>query len=291
MTRVHLSVLFTGLLLMGLLVTAHTWEREGTSAGQETRGPDGGVYVWVPAGEFAMGSADDDEEARRHENPRHSVMITRGFWLGKHEVTIAQYRRFCEATQRRRFFWADEGRGEDHPVVHVSWEDAQAYCAHHGLRLPTEAEWEYAARGPQSLRYPWGNEWDPTRLCFKGNQGPLPGFEKVGTYPVGSFPTGASWVGALEMAGNVSEWVKDWYSEGAYLRGLGELPGGRYGRIDPEQMTPSRDPLYGGDTRVRRGGSWQAVPGVCRGATRFWVSEKHRGDSIGFRCAISPPRP
>lgn len=257
---------------------------EGTHAGQETEGPDGGVYVWVPAGDFLMGSEWEgpDERERPNEEPRHRVHITRGFWLGKHEVTNEQYRRFCEATGRR-FPW-DSGQDDDHPVVHVSWEDAQAYCAHYGLRLPTEAEWEWAARGLEGRLFPWGNEWDGKALCWRENRGP-----GRATFAVGSFPAGASWVGALDMAGNVSEWVQDWYHERAYWRAHA---GGRdpsIAIVNPLQRVASQAPLTHGQNRVRRGGCWGSVAGDCRAASRSHAHPGHHSERIGFRCAISPP--
>ena len=179
-----------------------------------------GEYVWVPAGEFMMGTTGEEAEyvvehlggkagLLADEQPAHTVRITKGFWLGKHEVTNAQYRAFCEATGRE--FPEESDQGDDHPVVSVSWDDAVAYAEHYGLRLPTEAEWEYAARGPEGQRYPWGDEWNPQKLCWELNTGPG-GL----TFPVGSFPAGASWVGALDMAGNVWEWVADWYGRDYY---------------------------------------------------------------------------
>lgn len=126
-------------------------ERQGTTPGEEIEGPDGGRYVWVPPGEFLMGSNDGESD----ERPVHRVQITRGFWLSKHEVTNAQYRRYCQASGQS--FPTGSSQGEDHPVVYVSWEGAQGYCDHYGLRLPTEAEWEYAARGSAGRKYPWGD--------------------------------------------------------------------------------------------------------------------------------------
>ncbi len=202
---------------------------EGRTAGDEITGPDGGTYVWVPAGEFSMGS----EDGAGDEKPVHRVRITNGFWLSKCEVTNAQYRRFSKATGRE--FPSDSDQGDEHPVVEVSWVDAQAYCAHFGLRLPTEAEWEYAARGAKGREYPWGDEWDSERCCNHENKGP-----GGRTYPVGSFATGASWCGAPDMAGNVWEWCGDWYQERYYDVSLGTDPTG---------------PAFG-ETRVVRGGGW-----------------------------------
>lgn len=120
----------------------------GARAGDTWTGPDGGTYVWAPAGEFLMGSDAGQDD----EKPAHRVRITRGFWLGMCEVTNTRYRAFCTATGRP--FPEQSDQGDDHPVCGVTWEDAAAYCQHYGLSLPTEAEWEYAARGAQGSHYP-----------------------------------------------------------------------------------------------------------------------------------------
>jgi len=226
------------------------WEREGTNVGEQITGPDGGTYVWVPPGEFVMGRDPasprpalgrallqtvgmEPEPASSDESPAHLVHITRGFWLAQSPVTNRQYGEFCAATGAT--FPENSNQGDDHPVVEVTWEDAQAFCKHCGLRLPTEAEWEYAAGGPSGQRYPWGDKWDPQKCCNLGNKGP-----GGRTFPVGSFPAGASWCGALDMAGNVWEWCADWYGEGYYTVSPADDPSG------PES----------GAARVLRGGSW-----------------------------------
>ena len=238
------------------------WEKPGTEVGEEIVGPDGGVYVWVPSDSFMMGS--DDGEAG--EKPIHRVELG-GFWLGKYEVTNAQYRAFCEMTGRQ--FPAQSDRGDDHPVVAVSWDDARDYCEHHGLTLPTEAQWEYSAAGPDSNKWPWGNEWDGAKLCWDHNQGP-----DGKTFPVGSFVGGASWCGALDMAGNVWEWCADWYAGDYY------------------QRSPQHNPLGpdAGDARVLRGGSWYSDSGVgFRCARRRNYGPGYRGVGSGFRCARTVP--
>jgi len=258
----------------------------GTRAGEEATGPDGGTYVWVAPGEFMMGSED------RHvgENPVHKVRITKGFWLGKHEVTNGQYAAFlnaygantdseshelldvddedCEIEERGGRYGARAGR-EQHPVVEVSWYDAAKYCTHYGLRLPTEAEWEYAARGPDGRKYPWGDQWDENRCCNYDNRKAYSGAD---TFPIGSFPSGASWCGALDMAGNVWEWCSDWY------------------HFDHYTNSPSTDPAgpATGSCRLLRGGSWILNDDSCRSAFRGCISPDDANCSVGFRCVRTP---
>ena len=163
----------------------------------------------------------------------------------------------------------------DHPVMQVSWDDAGAYCAWAGGRLPTEAEWEYAARGPDAHTFPWGDGFDATRLnycdrnCFlewADGQGD-DGF--VLTAPVSSFPDGASWMGAVDMAGNVWEWTADWY--------------------DPEyyDIAPSSDPRGPGSgvQRVVRGGGWDDTFDFARSANRHVYAPDRPQNYLGFRCA------
>jgi formylglycine-generating enzyme required for sulfatase activity len=192
-------------------------KKAGPGRIQEKLNPtDGSLLVLVTEGRFIMG--DDRHEVER---PRREVFLPR-YWIGKYEVTNGQFARFIAATgYRAEGLWhqyAIPGRGR-HPVVHVSWKDAAAYCAWAGARLPTEAEWEKAARGTDGRAYPSGNAWDPSRLnwCLKGEkkarewdeEGALPG--RLPTAPCGSFSSGASVYGALDMAGNVWEWCSDWY--------------------------------------------------------------------------------
>jgi len=242
--------------------TTHVRLAPGSRAGEETAGPDGGVYVWVPPGEFMMGSGDGDPD----EKPVHKMRITKGFWLAKHEVTNAQYRAFCEATGKA--FPKDSDQGDDHPVVYVSWRDARAYCDHYGLALPTEAQWEYAARGPEGHEYPWGDEWDRKKCCNRDNQGP-----GGRTFPVGSFSLGASWCGALDMAGNVQEWCSDRYDESYYANSP-----------EPDPMGPVT-----GFSRVLRGGSWSIYDDDRRSANRDFNSPDYTNyGGLGFRCARTP---
>jgi formylglycine-generating enzyme required for sulfatase activity len=173
--------------------------------GYRVRHPETGIeLVLVPAGRFSMGSGRGDFD----EKPVHEVELT-GFWIGRTEVTVAQWRQVLGQID----FEPPNDQGDDHPVVAVAWDRSQEFCGKLGLRLPTEAEWEYAAAGPEAHEYPWGNEWDASLAQWAECKGPL-GTER--TAPVGSYPAAASWCGALDMAGNVWEWCADWYNEDYY---------------------------------------------------------------------------
>ena len=239
-----------------------------------TRPTDGMVMVYAPAGEFEMGSTKGDDD----EQPVHTVALD-GFWIDRTEVTHAQYERCVAAgacTPRRFSGFDPLDAHDDHPAIYVTWYQAEAYCRWAGGRLPTEAEWEYAARGPESRAFPWGDEFDGTRLnycdanCERdwADQTADDGYAE--TAPVGSFPAGASWCGALDMAGNVWEWVADWYADDYYAR------------------SPSRNPTGppSGRSRVLRGGSWGFDPFYVRSANRddFLVPSNTYGH-VGFRCA------
>jgi formylglycine-generating enzyme required for sulfatase activity len=232
----------------------------GLAPGDETTGPDGQTLVWVPAGSFMMGS----EDGLPDERPVHQVTLD-GFWIGQCEVTNAQYAAFCDATG---LDWNPPEPG-DHPVMHVNWYDAQEYCDYYGYTLPTEAQWEYAARGPAVPTYPWGNEWDAQKCCNWDNWGP--GADR--TFPAGSFPAGESWCGALDMAGNVCEWCADWYSQTYY-------------QVSPEVNPPGPE---SGTIRVCRGGSWYMPqgPDYCRTANRGGGTPQYGNDHTGFRVARS----
>ena len=136
------------------------WEHPGTKAGEEITGPDGGKMVWVPAGEFLMGCNHSDKDSGLSDFPVHRVRLTRGFWLSKCVVTFGQWKRYCRTAKVAGppLIYAP---GDDYPVPGIGCAGAEAYCRFYGLALPTEAQWEYAARGPESRKYPWGNQWDP----------------------------------------------------------------------------------------------------------------------------------
>ncbi|MFH0801630.1 MAG: SUMF1/EgtB/PvdO family nonheme iron enzyme [bacterium] len=212
----------------------------GTMPSVITNAKDGSELIMIPAGEFIMGSNDYEDE-----KPPHRVYLS-AYYIGKYEVTNEQFAKFINATgYNARGSWKNyyNSGTADHPVVCVSWNDAQAYCKWASLRLPTEAEWEKAARGTDGRKYPWGDEWDEGRCnWFQGPQ--LPGIVSIyqgrGPLSVGSFSSGSSPYGCLDMAGNVWEWCADWYGEKYYSQSLSSDPQG-----------PSS-----GSYRVLRGGSW-----------------------------------
>jgi formylglycine-generating enzyme required for sulfatase activity len=187
---------------------------------------------------------------------------------------VAQYRKFCEATKHAMPEEPDWKWQDTHPIVNVSWNDAKAYADWAGAALPTEAQWEKAARGGDGRPFPWGFAWDATKCANGSNSGA--GDTPRGTHPVGSFPAGASPYGALDMAGNVWEWCADWYDADYYKNAATKNPTG------PDT----------GTGRVLRGGSWidYLYDGFVRTAHRdsldfpdCWI------DYVGFRCASPPP--
>jgi formylglycine-generating enzyme required for sulfatase activity len=257
------SVLLAACLITGAAAQdAKPWERQGSRAGETITGPDGGKLVWVPAGEFMMGSDDGNKK----EKPRHRARITRGFWLSKCEVTVAQWLEYCRAAAvplQVRII----APNNDHPMMGVSFGDVSAYCRFYGLALPTEAQWEYAARGPEGRQYPWGNEWDASKCCNNDNAGPT-----AATFPVGTFPQGASWCGALDMAGNLAEWCSDWYAADYYANSPQDDPKG------PEA----------GTERVQRGGYCFGDEDECRSAYRFSDDPDNRDGAGGLRPCWTP---
>ena len=244
-----------------------------------TRPADGAVMVYVPAGEFLMGRSDEDldavldecsdcERSRfADEQPQHAVYLD-AFWIDRTEVTDAQYDKCVEAgaCEHRATIYEQRPDAPDLPVAWVNWYDAQNYAAWAGGRLPTEAEWEKAARGENGQIYPWGNSPpDCHKANYKGCAGKL--------LPVGSLPDGASPYGALDMAGNVEEWVADWWD------------------IDYYSQSPFRNPQgpESGDYQVLRGAAFvdnQLWFFSC--ATRFRGDRSRRIPYVGFRVVVAP---
>jgi formylglycine-generating enzyme required for sulfatase activity/tRNA A-37 threonylcarbamoyl transferase component Bud32 len=226
--------------------------------------------VSVLAGEFKMGSSDADRYASDDEKPQHTVYLD-AFWIDKYEVTNALYKKCVDAgkcqspnpteSYSRRWYYGIS-KFDNYPVIYVSWNDAKAYCEWAGKRLPTEAEWEKAARGTDGRIYPWGNAFDKNRLnSSEGGRGD--------TTPVDSFPSGASPYGALDMAGNVWEWVADWHDSAYYTNSPRNNPKG-----------PSS-----GQYRVLRGGAWNYNQYYVRAAYRIYNIPDLRNNYVGFRCA------
>jgi formylglycine-generating enzyme required for sulfatase activity/serine/threonine protein kinase len=227
--------------------------------------------VYVPDGEFIMGSQNGGSD----ERPEHKVLLD-AFYIDKYEVTNAQYEVCVDAgvcsppspsSSVSRDSYYGNPAYDDYPVVYVSWHDADAYCRWAGRRLPTEAEWEKAARGADGRTYPWGNEWDANKANLKEA-----GWDD--TTAVGSYLGGISPYGALDMAGNVWEWCQDWYDEEYYASSPQHGPQG-----------PGS-----GEYRIVRGGSWYTSKEYARASDRAgFLSSASRNDGIGFRCVYLAP--
>jgi formylglycine-generating enzyme required for sulfatase activity len=224
--------------------------------------------IFVPAGEFSMGNNGGDSD----EKPLHSVYLD-AFWIDKYEVTNTQYAacfnagvckapsNYSSSPARNAYFGVPQFN--NYPVVYVSWEDANKYCTWAGRRLPTEAEWEKAARGTDKRLYPWGNTYD--KSLVNGFDG-----AKSDTTIVGGYPGGASPYGVLDMAGNVWEWVADWYDDNYYSNSP---------RNNPQGPTS-------GNSRVARGGSWGSGYYQLRTTLRSgYLASTDRSNNYGFRCA------
>jgi formylglycine-generating enzyme required for sulfatase activity len=268
---------------------------------QVIRGQDEKEMRLVPAGWFEMGSTDSEVEntyqlAKKYyeaaqkswfkaEQPVHRVWVE-AFYMDTYEVTMREYAAFRQATGHRALpaEVADYAPGEKHPVVGVSWDDAVAYCRWAGKALPTEAQWEKAARGTDRRLYPWGNEpvtgrranYCDARCEFEWKDTNADDGYRF-TAPVGSYPAGASPYGLQDLAGNVPEWVQDWYDPDYYRR------------------SPERNPVNTTPTefRVLRGGGWLDPPAGLRAANRGGVAPDDRGTNVGFRCVlgVSASRP
>jgi serine/threonine-protein kinase len=232
----------------------------------QRRGEDNAEMVYIPAGTFTMGDTHGD--GLPNEKPPHQVSV-QAFWIDRTEVTFAQITRAARAGGARpRLERLKELRGRDqYPATHITWRDAATYCHIVGKRLPTEAEWEYAAGGTDGRRYPWGETWESDRARFEGSGG------GQGPAPVGSYPSGASPLGVLDMAGNVWEWVSSLEKPYPYVATDGR-----------------EDPATAG-SRVIRGGAWKFKPRALRTTSRHSADPTTRAPIIGFRCARShiPP--
>ena len=252
--RRHLTAI---LLLFGMGVCslgACSSESEGSGEAAKVA-----EMVLIPAGEFQMGA-----DSPADNSPIHSVFVD-SFYIDPYEVTNAQYQAFCEATRRDLpWFWGDDKYrcGSNylaHPVLGVTWGDAKDYAEWCGKRLPTEAEWEYAARGGlDSLMHPWGGDLDTTRANYWFSEGPKP----VGSYAPNNF-------GLYDMVGNIAEWVADYFDADYYQVSPRENPTG-----------PDKAKFY-----AIRGGGWHSGPGCVRVYRRQALAPYWIDFNTGFRCA------
>ena len=231
-------------------------------AGSNKRSEDGMLMMYVSGGLFH----DGRENGQNNEKPVHEVTLA-AYWIDQTEVTNGMYAKCVQSggcqspvdkSSRTRNSYYGNVTYADYPVINVDWKQAKAYCEWAGGRLPSEAEWEKAARGTDGRTYPWGEGIDGTRANYDGNIGD--------TTRVGSYPTGASPYGALDMAGNAWEWVNDWY--GPYIAGSVTGP-------------------FQGDVRVLRGGSWLVSDLNSRSADRGRYVPSYSSDDLGFRCVRS----
>jgi formylglycine-generating enzyme required for sulfatase activity len=221
-----------------------------------------------------MGDLFGDGEA--DVKPVHMVTVS-DFYMGKTEVTVAQYRAFCSATNRAMPEPPPWGWNDNHPIVWVSWNDSKAFCDWAKCKLPTEAEWEYAAREEGKwVRFGNGKDIaDPSQINFDGGAQWKEPYSVAGVYrekttPVASFSPNA--LGLYDMSGNVWEWCSDWYGENYY------------------NGSPTLNPKgpNSGEARVLRGGAWRSTPGLCRASYRFHVNPVSGFNFGGFRVSKTP---
>ncbi|MBX3063475.1 MAG: formylglycine-generating enzyme family protein [Anaerolineae bacterium] len=249
--------------------------------------PNGIRVVYVPAGCFLMGSDQNDEHAVNNEMPQHRVCVTKPYWLGQFEISNAEFQQFIDAgAYNTPEFWSNAGwtwkqqriqptaypdysSAPDQPRVGITWYEAEAFAKWAGGRLPTEAEWEYAARGSQSLTYPWGNDYE---LGYANvDETKLGGVLLQKTTPVGSYPDGRSWINAYDMVGNVWEWCADWYAEDYYQLKLETDPTG----------------AAAGSSRSIRGSAWNYAAEGANAASRSGIIPENQFPNIGMRLAIN----
>ncbi len=269
-----------GVLVFGTMVLAAALCAGGAFAAEAQPGSPAGFeiwpglrmeFVWIPAGSFVMGSREPERKQRPDEVPLHEVRITRGFWLGRYEVTQRQWEAVMGENPSRFSDCEPEC-----PVERVSWEDCRAFIdklnARAGsmlYRLPTEAEWEYACRAGTTTRFSNGDSCLSADEANYDGHYPIAGCPR-GPYrkrplPVGSFAPNP-W-GLFDMHGNVAEWCLDWYAEDYYSRSPREDPEG------PEA----------GRFRCVRGGAWYSYANMCRSAARDWCAPERRHENLGFR--------
>lgn len=231
--------------------------------------------VLIPKGPFYIGSSEKDidwmvetffAESRDwylDETPSHALYLNQ-FYIDKYEVTVGEYQKFLQKTRRTKPKYLDNPKynAVNQPIIGVTWQDAADFCSWAGKRLPTEAEWEKAARGDDGRRYPWGNNADIKKANVRGTEDSF-----RYSSPVGNFPEGQSPYGVMDMAGNVFEWTQDWYKP---------FPGNE-----------GQNDLYNQRLKVVKGGSWKANMDLARSALRGKRFPHQSADHVGFRCVKS----
>jgi eukaryotic-like serine/threonine-protein kinase len=242
-----------------------------TSARTRTNSTDSLEYARIPSGTFEMGCVPADADCSEDEAPRHSVRLSHSYWLGRTEVTVAAWRRFASATSYQGSAGTTQSSDADknQPVIMATWKDAAAYCGWAGGRLPTEAEWERAARGGrEGSKYPWGDE-APACTAGASNGAAFDGCASTSVQPVASYA--ANDFGLYDMVGNVAEWCADKYSGHYYT-----------------SETAATDPTGAafGMSRVVRGGTSSASAKVLRVSARGASAPDTSGLNLGFRCAL-----
>jgi formylglycine-generating enzyme len=236
---------------------------EATPSDQQAENSEIEGMIYIPGGSFVMGS---DLSGHDDENPEHQIHLS-AYFIGKFPVTNLEYREFIQSTGHlapvhwRNGTYPDLSKA-NHPVTHVAWQDACDYAEWFGARLPTEVEWERAARGDRGNEYPWGKSCFPDFTNFASPRG--------GTSPVDKYPRGVSEYGVWDMCGNVGEWVRDWYDAQYYTRSPESNPTG------PEE----------GEQKVYRGGGYHANRMDIRAAARHFSIPTDHQPYIGFRIAM-----
>ncbi len=286
-TWVRQMILWTGISVIAGVICLGAAEPQHSKVGPSvlsvdaSQGLDGAPMVMIPAGLFTMGSNDGPH----NERPAHTVTLD-AFYIDRYEVTLSLYRKFLEeGNHDAPPTWDAEAATSvgDRPAIGMRWESAVAYCRWAGKRLPTEAEWEKAARGTDGRRYPWGEMqpfvdianynrgmWVSEAVTLMAVTGGLEGMSvRHGLKEGGKSPFGVS-----HMAGNAAEWVADWYERDYYHKSPGRNPSG---------------PMAG-EKRVMRGGSWADVPSALRATARFSAEPNFEDRTVGFRCAMDMPK-
>jgi len=266
-------------MVVAAFVDGHTEVRKAAGTLSLTRNPKDGaelVHIPRPASAFTRGGAAPGQGA-----PAHQVTLTQGYYLYKYEVTVGQYKAFCAATGRTMpvkpfagwsgtdATWYQDTTYDRYPIVRVKWDDATAYADWAEAALPTEAQWEHAARGMEGRSFTWGNTWDGSKCANS-----IPPYSLSTTQPVGSYPAGVSWCGAHDLNGNAAEWCADWHA--AYTAEA---------KTDP--LGPDS-----GTHRVQRGGSYGGNSQT--GFNLVYRSGQNPNTplaELGFRCVLAAPEP